>query len=75
MTQTKTVNIEGVTFEVPASGMYGTDIKAIAKMPADSTPYIITPDGQHVIIEDNAKVELKEGDRIGTVTRFTAAGL
>ena len=74
MTQTQTVNIDGVTLEVPVSGMYGKDLKTLAKMPGDSTPYIITQDGQHVIIEDNSKVELKEGDRVGSVTRFTAAG-
>jgi len=70
----KIVTIDGVTLEVPDSGMTVTDIKNLAKLPADSTPYVITPDGQHVIIEDNSKVELKEGDRVGTVTRFTAAG-
>jgi len=70
----KIVTIDGVTLEVPDSGMTGTDIKNLAKLPADSTPYVITPDGQHAIIEDNSKVELKEGDRVGTVTRFTAAG-
>lgn len=68
------VKIEDVTFDVPESGMTGTDIKSLAKLPADSTPYVITPDGQHVIVEDNSKVELKDGDRVGTVTRFTAAG-
>lgn len=70
----KIVTIDGVTFEVPDSGMTSTDIKNLANLPADSTPYLITPDGQHVIIEDNSKVELKDGDRVGTVTRFTAAG-
>ena len=68
------VTIDGVTLDVPDSGMTCERIKTIAKLPADSTPYVITPDGQHVIIEDNSKVELKEGDRIGSVTRFTAAG-
>lgn len=70
----KLVTIDGVTLDVPDSGMTGTDIKNLAKLPADNTPYVIMPDGQHVIMEDNSKVELKNGDRVGTVTRFTAAG-
>jgi len=68
------VTIDGVTFEVPDSGMTKNDIRKLANLPADSTPYLITPDGHHVILEDDSKVELKDGDRVGTVTRFTAAG-
>jgi hypothetical protein len=68
------VIVEGVEVILPESGMYGRELKAIAKLPEGSVPYRIDSHDKHTVIEDAEYIELNEGDRIGSVTRFRAAG-
>jgi hypothetical protein len=67
------VTIDGVTFDLPDSGMSGREIKKAANLPAESTAYLIQPNGEHRIIDDGENVRPQEGDRFGSVTRFRAA--
>ncbi len=67
------VTIGDNTFDVPESGVTGAEIKRLADLPPDSTPYVIGARGEHRAIGDSERAQLADGDRLGSVSRFTAA--
>ncbi|HEY5705822.1 MAG TPA: ThiF family adenylyltransferase [Terrimicrobiaceae bacterium] len=76
-----TINYNGDTFTIPAwmqakagnEGLTRSELEQIAPIPADEEPYAITGDGNK-IITNNEAMPIREGQQIGSVARFTAAG-
>jgi len=76
-----TINYNGDTFTIPAwmqtkagtEGLTRSDLEQIAPIPADEEPYAITGEGNK-IITNGESLPIREGQQIGSVARFTAAG-
>jgi len=75
--KTATITHNGNSFTIPdwmrEEGVTAGQLRSHLDLSSDAEPYRQTSSG-HELISDDQPVQLQEGDRLGSVTRFTAAG-
>ena len=64
--------IDGQTFEIPDNNLTGEEIRNLASIPKEKTLYAVE-EGSHTIIDDHKPTEIKDGQKIGSLSPFTAA--
>lgn len=69
----KKIIIDGQEIWVPEGNLTGRALRERAGISRAAVLYRVSPDG-HQVLEDDQVVEVKEGERFGTVERFITGG-
>jgi hypothetical protein len=68
------ISIDRIKMQVPDSVVTTEELLKMCHADKGDVPYLIDGEGNHAVLVPGQHVEVEDGTRFGTVTRFITAG-
>jgi hypothetical protein len=69
------VELEGQVFDIPAGTLTGRELKRLAGADSEDVVYRVGAPGEKPrVIDDEAPVQLRDGEQVGRIRPFLAGG-